>query len=132
MKGASFETLEFGFKSLIVFASIDILFLPIPYLMYKQRAYFITNKRIIIKKGVFRSSIISIPLADIKFVNISNSFFEKICGIRSIYFGEPEKSIIKILFSEEFSIADFPILYAVPKAEEVRNLILNLKDKSGL
>ncbi|MFH8086897.1 MAG: PH domain-containing protein [Candidatus Aenigmatarchaeota archaeon] len=123
-------SLELGFKSLIAFAFVDVLFLPIPYLMYKQHVYFITNKRIIIKKDIFRSSIISIPLTNIKFVTISNSFLERICGIRSIYFEEPEKSITKILFSEKFRIADFPILYAVPRAEEVRNLILNLKYKS--
>ncbi|MEM5882943.1 MAG: hypothetical protein QXQ77_01715 [Candidatus Aenigmatarchaeota archaeon] len=41
-----------------------------------------------------------------------------------------QKRASKILFSEKFRIADFPILYAVPRAEEVRNLILNLKYKS--
>ncbi|MEM5882942.1 MAG: hypothetical protein QXQ77_01710 [Candidatus Aenigmatarchaeota archaeon] len=48
-------SLELGFKSLIAFAFVDVLFLPIPYLMYKQHVYFITNKRIIIKKVFFNT-----------------------------------------------------------------------------
>ncbi len=118
--------------ALILFSIVDAIFLTIPYLMYKRRIYYITNKRIVIMKGVIRSSMLSIPLGRItpSSIWISNTFLERICGFRSIYFGDEKINPTKSMFVERGSIGDLPILYAVPEPERVKELILNLAKSS--
>ncbi len=61
-----------------------IIFLII-YLMYSKEYYWITNKRIAIKKGVLGYSITSIPYSKISDLAVSRSFLESIFKVGSIY-----------------------------------------------
>jgi len=70
----------------IVFAILLILITVVTALLkYKQEEYWITNKRIIVKKGIIGHSITSIPYSKISDLIISKSIFEKIFSVGSIY-----------------------------------------------
>lgn len=55
------------------------------YLRYKQRHYWVTNKRVIFKKGFIGYSISSVPLERISDLIVSRSFLETIFGFGSIF-----------------------------------------------
>jgi len=109
--------------------SILILILPIPlfyyisYLRYKQRAYWITNKRIIFKKGLFGYSINSIPLNKVSDLIISRSLLERIFGFGSLHVQSLAGQISPGTFGAEAS------LLAIPEPEKTQQLILQLIKK---
>jgi len=78
-----------GIESTVVLGIIFILMILwgifVPILRYSKEYYWITNKRIAIKKGVIGYSITSIPYAKISDLIVSRNFFEQIFRVGSIY-----------------------------------------------
>ncbi len=74
--------------SFILFIIVLIL-LAIPWLisrnMYKHQHYWITNKRVIYKRGFLGYKISSIPLERISDVIVSRTFLERIFGFGSVH-----------------------------------------------
>ena len=79
--GVAFQT--------IVPAIIIILFLIIMWLVaknrYKHQHYWITNKRVICKRGIIGYTISSIPFERVSDVIISRTFFERLFGFGSVH-----------------------------------------------
>lgn len=71
------------FALILIFVLLLGIILPI--LKYSQEYYWITNKRIAIKKGIFGYTITSIPYTKISDLIISRNFLEQIFGVGSIY-----------------------------------------------
>jgi uncharacterized membrane protein YdbT with pleckstrin-like domain len=81
------------FKNFALVIPMMILFLVIflvlaaffAQLAYSKYHYWITNKRVIVKRGLLGYSIISIPYERISDVIVSHSFLEQLCGIASLH-----------------------------------------------
>ncbi len=70
----------------IIIAAAFFLFVFLSaYLRYKQRHYWITNKKVIFKRGFIGYSISSIPLERISDIIVSRSFLESIFGFGSLF-----------------------------------------------
>jgi len=73
---------------LLVFSILLIpylFFLLLAYLRYRNESYWITNKRVICKRGLIGYRIISIPLERISDVLVSRNLLERILGFGSVW-----------------------------------------------
>jgi uncharacterized membrane protein YdbT with pleckstrin-like domain len=102
--------------------SIPILFLVLCYsiLSYKWEYYWITNKRIIQRKGVLGYEVWSTPLERISDVILSRSFLEKIFG-----FGSLRIQTLAGQFSEKGYGAEIS-LRGIQEPESIQKLIFQL------
>jgi membrane protein YdbS with pleckstrin-like domain len=98
---------------------------------YEMAYYWITNKRIITKKGIIGYRITSIPFERISDIIISRTFLENLCGIASLHIqslaGQASYTSPHgwgaILMGALGSEAQ---LFAIPDPEEMQNKILKL------
>ncbi|NCS32082.1 PH domain-containing protein [bacterium] len=91
---------------------------------YWQRYYWITNKRIIVRKGLFGYSISSIPLERISDVIISRGWFENFCGFGSLRIQSLAGQISSGAGGSEGD------LKAIADPEEVQHIILEAVKKN--
>ncbi|RLG15953.1 hypothetical protein DRN63_04800, partial [Nanoarchaeota archaeon] len=90
---------------------------------YGKFYYWITNKRIVMKRGVIGYKIISIPYERISDIIISRSLLERIFGIASLHIQS---------LAGQFSISTYAVmgsegqLLAIPNPEETQKKILQL------
>lgn len=114
----------------IILLIVIIELLVSPFLRYRQQYYWITNKRVIYKKGFIGYSIISVPLERISDIVISRSLIERLCGFGSL--------LIQSLAGQDSSqrAGAEASLLAAPNPEELQKLILNLvkqkREEEGL
>jgi len=69
----------------IVLVFVLLWGLTVPFLKYTKENYWITNKRIAIKKGLLGYSITSIPYTKISDLMVSRNFLEQVFKVGSIY-----------------------------------------------
>ena len=101
---------------------IGITFLA-AYLRYKKQYYWITNKRVVHKRGIIGYRINSIPLERISDVIISRTFLERIFGFGSVAIQSMAGQVSRGRLGAEAS------LLAVPNPEEIQELIFELIKK---
>lgn len=113
-----------GFLFVIFFCLVPLIK---AFLRYKKEYYWITNKRVLIKKGFIGYHVYAIPFERISDIIISRSFLEQLLGFGSLmiqslagqasftYGGERRRR-----FGAEGS------MLAVPEPEETQELIFNL------
>jgi uncharacterized membrane protein YdbT with pleckstrin-like domain len=90
---------------------------------YKYRYYWVTNKRVIFKRGLLGYSISSIPLERVSDVIVSRSFFERILGFGSVHIQSLAGQLSRRGFGAEASFN------AVPCPEKTQQLFLELISK---
>jgi uncharacterized membrane protein YdbT with pleckstrin-like domain len=123
-------------SSLLGFMFLPFLFVPTFVILafftafalensYKNRYYWVTNKRIIYRRGTFGYKISSIPLNRVSDVIISKTFFENLAGIESVKIQTLAGQISGGRSGSEGDLA------AVNNAEELQQLILNTVEKYG-
>lgn len=88
---------------------------------YDMMYYWITNKRIITKRGIIGYRITSIPFERISDIIISRTFLEKICGIASLHIQSLAGQA-----SPGSSLGSEAQLLAIPDPEEMQNKIFKL------
>ena len=111
---------------ILLLLGIILLVAPIgilPELAYNKHHYWITNKRIIIKRGLIGYSITSIPYERISDIIISRSFLERFVGIASLHVQS---------LAGQYSYGRFGgegALLAVPNPEELQAKLMELVKK---
>ncbi|MDI6720970.1 MAG: PH domain-containing protein, partial [Candidatus Aenigmarchaeota archaeon] len=90
---------------------------------YNKFYYWITNKRIITKRGIIGYQIVSIPHERISDIIISRTFFENIFGIASLHV---QSLAGQTSFRGYSATGSEGQLFAIPKPEETQNKILKL------
>ncbi len=107
--------------SLIGLALWIILSFIVAYNSYNYQHYWITNKRIIYKRGLIGYSICSIPLERISDVIVSRRFLENLLGFGSVHIQS-----LAGQFTPGARWGSEGNLLAIPKPEETQKLILKL------
>lgn len=106
--------------------SVIILALIISWLIagsqYSNEYYWITNKRIIYKRGILGYQITSIPYERVSDVMISRTFTERIFGIASLHV----QSLAGQVTTIGRSLGAEGSLNAIPNPEEMQELIFKL------
>ena len=127
LKSAITKTFSFDFSTAI-FAVLIILVLPffLASNEYSHRYYWITNKRIIFKRGILGYSITSTPLERISDIAITRTLFEKIFKIQGLQ--------IESLAGQHTPQGIFgggaeSSLQAIPEPEKTQELIFSLVKK---
>ncbi len=112
----------FGILLLLSFIALIGLFLGwyISGLQYKHQHYWITNKRIIYKKGLIGYRVVSIPLERISDVIVSRTLLERVLGFGSVLIQTLAGQISPGRMGAEAS------LLAVPDPEGIQKLIFDL------
>lgn len=90
---------------------------------YNKFYYWITNKRLILKRGIIGYQIVSIPHERISDIIISRTFFENIFGIASLHI---QSLAGQTSFQRSSMLGSEGQLFAIPNPEETQNKILNL------
>lgn len=111
--------------SLIIFGIILIISGLLISNSYSYRYYWVTNKRILYKRGTLGYKVSSIPLNRISDVILSKTFLERIAGIESIRIQTLAGQISGGRTGSEGDLA------AVPNALELQRLILDAIEKYG-
>ena len=94
---------------------------------YKQRYYWITNRRVIYRRGVFGYTMSSLPYERISDVIISRTFWENLFGFGSLQIQTLAGQISTARGGAE------GYLQAIPEPEKVQEIILTaMKDKMKL
>lgn len=118
-----------GFVALMVFGLSLLLSLGLSYWIgdnsYKQRYYWVTNKRVIFRRGTFGYKISSLPYERISDVIISRTFWETTFGFGSVKIQTMAGQISQNSGGSE------GYLQAVPEPEKVQELILDLLEKKN-
>lgn len=91
---------------------IIIIKLVLDYLDWKNTQYTLTDKRIIIKRGLFNKEKISMPYAKVQDIDVSQSVLERILGAGDI-----------VIYGGRDNVET--ILDEVPNPREVEEIILN-------
>ena len=117
---ALFETLGVFLTSILFVVGIFVAKLIYSYLRYRQEYYWITNKRIIAKRGLLGYRITSIPFERISDITISRNFLERLLGLGSLHIQSLAGQFSYSLFGSEAS------LLAIPDPEKTQELILEL------
>ena len=110
---------------LLIFLVLLVLVFAGPWLLsgmsYEKYHYWITNKRLIVKKGIIGYHVTSIPYERISDIIVSRSFIENIIGIASLHVQTLAGQITRgSRFGGEGA------LLAIPNPEETQSKILNL------
>ena len=92
-------------------------------LVYDKYLYWITNKRVLAKRGILGYRIISIPYERISDIIVSRSFIERIFGIASLHIQTLAGQISPGRLGSEGN------LLAIPNPEATQKLILDLIKK---
>lgn len=110
---------------IIIFIAVFVLGITFlaAYLRYKHQYYWITNKRVVYKRGIMGYRINSIPLERISDVIISRTFLERIFGFGSVAIQSMAGQVSRGRSGAEAS------LLAVPSPEETQELIFELIKK---
>lgn len=90
---------------------------------YNKFHYWITNKRVVTKRGILGYQIISIPYERISDIIISRTFLERIFGIASLHI---QSLAGQISFRRYSIIGSEGQLLAIPNPEETQKRILEL------
>jgi len=118
--GLSFFVILF----LVLFLGVAFISFIISHLMYQKRYYWITNKRVILKKGIIGYTLDSVPFNRISDVIISRSFLERIFGFGSVLLQTlAGQYSFRGRFGAEFS------LLGLSQPEEIQRLIFELIEK---
>lgn len=75
----------FGLFTIFIILAVIFFGFIIAHLRYEHQHYWITNKRVMYKKGLIGYSISSIPLERISDIIISRSFIERLFGFGSLH-----------------------------------------------
>lgn len=121
---AFFGAASNGFFAPIIFAIpiiLLIIFFVVAHLQYERQFYWITNERVIYKRGIIGYAITSIPFERISDIIISRSLFEKIFG-----FGSLQIQTLAGQFSQGNRFGAEGSLLAIPEPEETQELIFKL------
>ena len=112
----------FGILLLLSFIALIGLLLGwyISGLQYKHQHYWITNKRIIYKKGLFGYTVSSIPLERISDIILSRSLLERILGFGSLLI----QTLAGQVTQKGYLGAEASLL-AIPNPEETQRLIFD-------
>ena len=105
---------------IIVLIGMVINFI-LSFLRYSKQYYWITNKRVVYKRGIIGYRITSIPFERISDIIISRTFLERIFGFGSLHIQTLAGQI-----SGRYSLGAEGILLAVPNPEETQELIFQL------
>ena len=105
------------FLFLVIFLVLAFAFANLAYNKYH---YWITNKRVIVKRGLLGYSITSIPYERISDVIVSRSFLEQLCGIASLHIQSLAGQVTYGKYGSEGT------LLAVPSPEDLQVKILEL------
>jgi len=109
---------------LVLFLGVAFISFIISHLMYQKRYYWITNKRVILKKGIIGYTLDSVPFNRISDVIISRSFLERIFGFGSVLLQTlAGQYSFRGRFGAEFS------LLGLSQPEEIQRLIFELIEK---
>ena len=103
---------------IVVFIIFDLIF---AILRYNKQYYWITNKRLVYKRGIIGYRITSIPYERISDIIISRTFFENIFG-----FGSLHVQTLAGQVSGRHSLGSEGVLLAIPNPEETQELIFKL------
>ncbi|HDN90745.1 MAG TPA: PH domain-containing protein, partial [Candidatus Aenigmarchaeota archaeon] len=90
---------------------------------YNKFHYWITNKRIVTKRGILGYQIISIPYERISDIVISRTFLERLFGIASLHI---QSLAGQISFRRYSMLGSEGQLLAIPNPEETQKRILEL------
>ena len=116
----------FGLITLLIFIGIFLLLFGIAtvilaFLQYEKQFYWITNKRVIYKRGMVGYKISSIPLERISDVIVSRSFVESIFGFGSVHI-----QTLAGQYTPANRMGSEGALLAVPDPEGTQELIFKL------
>ncbi|MBS7657074.1 PH domain-containing protein [Candidatus Bathyarchaeota archaeon] len=115
--------------SYLALAAVSVaLTLMLANLTFKKHHYWITDKRVVWRRGVIGYSITSVPLERISDVTISRTFWERLCGVSGLVIKEVG-AVPKYYGYYGYSLGVFPTMIAVPNPEEVQRQILELISK---
>jgi len=106
---------------IIILIIVTFLLFALANAAYFKYCYWITNKRVITKRGVIGYQITSIPLERISDVIISRSFLETLCGISSLHIQSLAGQI-----TPGSPLGGEGRLLAIPNPEVTQNKILEL------
>jgi|LakMenE18May11ns_1017448.scaffolds.fasta_scaffold9952168_1 uncharacterized membrane protein YdbT with pleckstrin-like domain len=106
-----------GFLMLLM-TFIFIIALVISEASYKQRYYWITNRRIIYRRGTFGYTMSSLPLERVSDVILSRTFWENLFGFGSLQIQTLAGQITPAAGGAE------GYLQAIPEPEKVQEIIL--------
>ena len=95
-----------------IFIIIDLIFAV---LRYNKQYYWITNKRIVYKRGIIGYRVTSIPYERISDIIISRTLFENIFGFGSLHIQTLAGQV-----SGRHSLGSEGVLLAIPKPEETQ------------
>lgn len=119
------------FTLLIVFSFIAaVLTYIVAGLMFKKYRYWVTNKRVIWRHGIFGYKITSVPLERISDVEVSRTFLESICGVAGLVIRRMTVEG-EMHYPYVYGIRLFPTMIAVPNPEEMQRQILELIGRKG-
>jgi len=96
---------------------------------YNKFYYWITNKRVIAKRGIIGYQIVSIPFERISDIIISRTFLENIVGIASLHvqtLAGQSSFMIGRGFGNYSLLGSEGQLFGIPNPEETQNKILQL------
>jgi len=110
---------------------INLIFIGLAYVLssnrYRHQNYWITNKRVIYKRGLIGYTISSIPLERISDVIVSRTFLERIFGFGSVYIqslaGQSTFTPRSVWGSRLGAEGN---LVAIPEPEKIQELIFKL------
>lgn len=111
----------------LLIGAIFSVFLAIPTsfilanLRYTKEKYWITNQRVVCKKGIIGYTIASVPFEKISDVILSRTFIEKVFG-----FGSLEIQTLAGQYTPSRKSGSEIVLFAVPNPEEIQALIFSL------
>ncbi|MDO8538041.1 MAG: PH domain-containing protein [archaeon] len=112
-----------GFFWIIMASIIGLVLIMfiVAHLQYNQQYYWITNKRVVYKRGLIGYQITSIPFERMADIIISRTLFEKIFG-----FGSLQIQTLAGQFSAGSRLGAEGMLLAIPKPEETQELVFKL------
>jgi uncharacterized membrane protein YdbT with pleckstrin-like domain len=116
----------------ISFVAFVFLFAILSSKQYQKQQYWITNSRVIYKRGIFGYRISSIPLERISDIIISRTLFERIFGFGSLHI----QTLAGQITPSGSGMGAEGQLLAIPDPEKTQNVILSLikqkRKKEGL
>lgn len=90
---------------------------------YNKFYYWITNKRVVTKRGILGYQVVSIPFERISDIIISRTFLENVFGIASLHV---QSLAGQISYPRYSMLGSEGQLFAIPNPEETQNKILKL------
>jgi len=109
---------------MFIFVALAALMYLVANNQYKYQHYWITNKRVLYRRGILGYRISSIPLERISDVIVSRTFIERIFGFGSVLIQSLAGQI-----TYRHKLGAEGSLLAVPKPEETQKLIFDLIKK---